>query len=194
VPGLAAAVAQLPTTLPATRGLRQDPLPVTGHEGGEFGRADRRTRYGTLARVKRHDDASARTGARVALLAFLAVGLATAWLVPLPQIHTSPGGVVMPDLIAGFSRSQPSAVTSPPGPTLLTFESGALADSAASESQQVLIGADGITYRKLDEVDVHKGDVFLAPDGRAVLLTEGNELTPSIVHIDLVTGARHEFP
>jgi hypothetical protein len=77
--------------------------------------------------------------------------------------YTSPGGVVMPDLIAGFSRSQPSAENNPPGPTVLTFESGALADSAASESQQVLMGADGITYRKLDGVDVHKRDVFLPP-------------------------------
>ena len=143
--------------------------------------------------MKRHD-ASARTGARVALLAFLAVGLATAWLVPLPRIHTSPGGVVMPDLIAGFVRSRPSAETSPPGPTLLTFQSGALAVSDASESQQVLMGADGITFRKLDGVDVHTRGVFLAPNGRAVLLTEQNEVTTSIVHVDLVTGARHEFP
>jgi hypothetical protein len=140
--------------------------------------------------VKRHDDASARLG----LLAFLVVGLAAAWLLPLPQVHTSPDGVVMPDLIAGFSRSQRSAETSPPGPTLLTFQSGQLYASAASSSQQVLLGADGITYRKLDEVNVHERDVFLAPDGRSVLLTERNEYTPSIVHVDLVTGARHEFP
>jgi Tol biopolymer transport system component len=57
-----------------------------------------------------------------------------------------------------------------------------------------LLGADGITYRSLDEVNVHERDVFLAPDGLAVLLTERNELTPSIVHVDLVTGARREYP
>jgi len=57
-----------------------------------------------------------------------------------------------------------------------------------------LLGADGITYRSLDEVNVHERDVFLAPDGLAVLVTERNELTPSIVHVDLVTGARHEYP
>jgi len=52
-----------------------------------------------------------------------------------------------------------------------------------------LLGADGITYRSLDGVNVHERDVFLAPDGRAVLLTERNELTPRIVHVDLVSGA-----
>ena len=45
------------------------------------------------------------------------------------------------------------------------------------------------SYRKLDGVDVHTRGVFLAPDGRAVLLTEQDVVTPFAIDLQVAQCA-----
>ncbi|MEV0561120.1 hypothetical protein [Dactylosporangium sp. NPDC050588] len=131
--------------------------------------------------------------------------LAAAALGPglLAQPAAPTDGTVLPNRLAGLSLLTAPVSEAPPGPALLMYVQGAGGPRWLHTQQTVVLGADGHTYRRLDEAERRGGPAelgtwqdapaLLAPDGTRVAVgrtATGTAATDAadIVVVDLRTG------
>ncbi len=121
------------------------------------------------------------------------LGLALAYMLPIPLVSgqsDAADGVFLPDRLDGYHLLTDSVEARPPGAALLTYMSGN--SETIQTIQQITVGVDGVSYRQVNASRGANGhirkSVFLAPDGRSILVTESFVRSREIRQLDLVTG------
>jgi hypothetical protein len=140
--------------------------------------------------------------AAAAVLAFVvAVAVVPGLLRSAPVTDPGAGGdrPVLPAMFAALSSLTANYLDSPPSTVIALYQQGSLQPAGRDNSQQIVVGADGRTYRQLGWANAegegaHEpwhglGDARLSPDG-SLLAVGGAEVTVT----DLATGAVERYP
>ncbi|GAA3292745.1 hypothetical protein Dvina_35315 [Dactylosporangium vinaceum] len=145
--------------------------------------------------VRRRRIGAAAAGTAV-LLVFVAIVLPGVPPRVRPAPPTHPGrhtAATVPDRFAGYSVFTSTVQRSAPGRAvaLYGYGSGAL----LTMFQQLVVGADADTYRRIDDWDRRGRPAgLLAPDGTRVLLGDDAGPTPDLLLVDLTTGRERSVP
>jgi hypothetical protein len=109
---------------------------------------------------------------------------------------------VLPERFAGLSGRTVSYLESPPGPAIALYHQGSRQPAGRDNSQQLLVGADGHTYRQLEWTTAERGapeqpwngvrEALLSPDGSLLAMPERHGLGHISV-VDLDTGATERY-
>jgi hypothetical protein len=97
---------------------------------------------------------------------------------------------VLPERFADLSSRTVSYLESPPGPVIALYHQGSLRPAGQDNSQQLVVGADGRTYRRLDWMTT-EGDHAERPWNGvrgALLSPDGSKLATVSSVIDLTSG------
>jgi hypothetical protein len=144
--------------------------------------------------------------AATAILGLVAVVAAVPGLLrssSLGESEDSGNPPVLPERFAGRSERTAGYLESPPGPAIAIYNQGSTQPADRDNSQQLIVGADGRTYRQLgwgnpEQVGVEfrwdalRGSL-LSPDG-SLLAIPGYFDDHNIAVIDLATGEETMYP
>ncbi|MFI5910336.1 WD40 repeat domain-containing protein [Dactylosporangium sp. NPDC051541] len=140
------------------------------------------------ARRRRLGAAAAWTAIVAAVCTFLIPGV-----LPEPAPAAPGQRAALPDRFAGYSTLTSTAERAAPGRAIALYGYGS--DALFTMFQQLVVGADADTYRRVGAWDGRgRAPGLLSPDGTWVLLGRAAGPAPELLLVDLTTGRERSVP
>lgn len=132
--------------------------------------------------------------------AVLVPALAVAWL-SAADVAGPAGPATLPGELAGYSYLTGSVSASAPGRAMALYQHG-FGVEFMDYPQAVVVGADGVTTRRLDVAESRAGGVFqgdpapmlLSPDGTRIAVGVHDHAEPSLLVVAMADGSVAEHP